>query len=343
MWAALGSLLASQRRLVALLAVASILVGITESGVLAILAQTASALVDRAKVVHINFGPVNATARLGVLVIIGLGLSVIRLALQVVISIVPAKMATNTQERFRRRVFGAFSRASWAEQSRDREGHLQELLTNQVAQATQSAVQAGTIIVVTLTFVILVGSALILNVVAAVVVLVAAVVISLVLRPLSKLGGRRARALSRASILYAGGINEAVRLAEETHVFGTSSAQRQRANALLQELRSPYFHTQTLARFVPGAYQSMIYLLVMVALGSLYLVGSAHVVSLGAVVLLLVRAGAYGQQGQAAFQTLRQALPYVERINRRRRGTERAPRSRATATWPTSSPWPSVT
>jgi ABC-type multidrug transport system fused ATPase/permease subunit len=314
MWATVVSLLRSQRRLVIVLIAGSVLTGLTESGVLAILAQTATGLVNRASVVNISLGPVHASARLGVLVAIGLALSLVRLALQVVISVVPAKMATNTQERFRRDVFGAFTRSSWAEQSRDREGHLQELLTNQVAQATQIAVQAGTIIVVTLTFVILVISALILNVIAAVVVLVAAVVLSMGLRPLSRLGGRRARAMSQASIQFAGGINEAVRLAEESHVFGTAPAQRKRTDALLHQLHRPYFHTQTLARFVPGVYQSLIYLLVMAALGALYLIGSAHVVSLGAVVLLLVRAGAYGQQGQAAVQALRQALPYVERL-----------------------------
>jgi ABC-type multidrug transport system fused ATPase/permease subunit len=69
-----------------------------------------------------------------------------------------------------------------------------------------------------------------------------------------------------------------------------------------------------LARLVPGIYQSLIYLLVLVALAGLYLVGSGRVTALGAVVLLLVRAGAYGQQGQAAFQALRQCLPFIERL-----------------------------
>ncbi len=52
----------------------------------------------------------------------------------------------------------------------------------------------------------------------------------------------------------------------------------------------------------------------MVALAGLYFTGGGRVGSLGAVVLLLVRAGAYGQQGQGAFQTLRQSLPYIERL-----------------------------
>ncbi len=174
--------------------------------------------------VRISFGPLNLDAKLGVLFAIGLALAFVRLALQGVISVVPARMAAHTQERLRREVFAAFTAASWSEQARDREGHLQELMTNQVSQATQSTVQAATLVVVTLTFIVLVISALALNVVAALLVLVAAAGLSAGLRPLSKLGSRRSRALSKASLQYASGINEAVRLAEETHVFGTEAA-----------------------------------------------------------------------------------------------------------------------
>jgi ABC-type multidrug transport system fused ATPase/permease subunit len=38
------------------------------------------------------------------------------------------------------------------------------------------------------------------------------------------------------------------------------------------------------------------------------------VASLGAVVLLLIRAGSYGQQVQSTYQSVRQALPFVERV-----------------------------
>ncbi len=314
MWFQLKTLLGGQRRAVIVLAISSLLTGVTESAVLAILAQTASALVDRVSRVHIAFGGIRLDERVGVLVAVGIALGFARLALQGVISVVPARMAARTQQRLRREVFSAFTRASWSEQARDREGHLQELMTNQVAQGTQSAVQAATLIVVTLTFLVLVFTALALNVVAAILVLVAAAALSAGLRPLAKLGSRRSRALSRASLNYAAGINEAVRLAEETHVFGADAAQRERADRLQAEVQKPFYQVSVLARLVPGIYQSLIYLLVMVALGGVYFFGSGGVASLGAVVLLLVRAGAYGQQGQGAFQTLRQSLPYVERL-----------------------------
>src|SRR4051812_38253852 len=211
LWQQLKALLGGQRREVAVLSVSSILTGLTESGILAILAQTAAALVDGVSRVHIQFGPVNLNDKLGVLFAIGFVLAFLRLGLQGVISVVPAKMVAHTQQRLRREVFSAFTRASWGEQARDREGHLQELLTNQVAQATQSVVQAATLIMVSLAFVVLVISALALNVLAALLVLVAAAALSAGLRPLGKLGARRSREFSRASLHFATGINEAVR------------------------------------------------------------------------------------------------------------------------------------
>jgi ABC-type multidrug transport system fused ATPase/permease subunit len=79
-------------------------------------------------------------------------------------------------------------------------------------------------------------------------------------------------------------------------------------------MREPLFRAQVVMRLVPGLYQSLIYLIVIGALAALLVSGTSHVASLGAVVLLLVRAGTYGQQVSAAVQGVRQGLPYAERI-----------------------------
>ena len=313
-WAQVKLLLSARRRMVAALTVASVVAGLTEAGILAILAEAATALVNHASRVHLSLGSVKATATLGALFAAGLALALLRLALQWVLAAVPARIATEMQARLRRDVFAAFTLASWGEQSRDREGHLQELLTNQVAWATQSALQAATLVVVSLTAVVLVGSALVLNPIAAIAVLVAAVALFGLLRPLSDLGHRRGDVLSNASLSYAGGVNETVRLAEEVHVFGAGRAQRERMEKLLVDLSGAYYDTQMLLRLAPGVYQSLIYLLVLVALAGVHALWAGHVAALGAVVLLLVRSGTYGQQAQAAYQSLRQVLPYVDRL-----------------------------
>lgn len=296
------------------LAVASVLAGLSESGILAVLAQTATALVDRTSRVHLVLGPLHITERVGALLVIGLVLTLVRLSLQLVIAAVPARIVADMQARLRQEVFAAFTRAAWTEQSRDREGHFQELMTNQVTQALQTTVNAATIVVALVAFLVLVGAAVVLNPVASLIVLVASWGLFAILRPLSGLASRYGRDLSLQSLDYAAGINETVRVAEEAHVFGARAPQRERNDALIAPLSRSFFMGTFLARLGPGLYQGLIYLLVVAALAVLYLSGSAHVASLTAVILLLVRAGMYGQQAQAGYTMLRQALPYLDRV-----------------------------
>jgi ABC-type multidrug transport system fused ATPase/permease subunit len=90
--------------------------------------------------------------------------------------------------------------------------------------------------------------------------------------------------------------------------------------------RDLFFRTQVIVKLVPNLYQSFIYLLLVAALAALHAVGSGRAGSLGAVVLLLVRAAQNGQQLQTAYQTLQQSLPFVDRLDRaQRRYAESSP------------------
>jgi ATP-binding cassette, subfamily B, bacterial len=324
MWSRLGPLLGGRRGWIATLGAGSVLSGLTEAGILAVLAQVAAALVDGSSRVHVDLGPLHVNEGLGVLLAIGFGLALLRFALQVVVSYVPARIAADMQVQLRSELFTAFTRASWSVQSRDLEGQLQEFATNQAAQAVAGARAATGLVVAGLTFLVLVASALVFNAVAALIVVAIAGGLFVLLRPLSDLGSRRGHDLSRASSEYARGVNEAVRLAEDTHVFGVNEAQRERVDGQIAALRRPVFQMQLLSGLVPGIYQSLIYLFVIAALAGLYATGSGHVASLGAVVLLLVRASAYGQQAQGAYQSVCQALPYLERVEeiKRRYGSD---------------------
>jgi ATP-binding cassette, subfamily B, bacterial len=313
-WTRLRPLLGDRRSSIVILVVASVLCGITESGILAILAQSAVALVDRASRVHVALGPLDTDAPFGTLFVLAILLAVGRVGLQGVVSVVPARIVADLQARMRQELFAGFTRSSWAEQARDREGLLQELLTNQMAQASNAAVQATQVVVGLAAIIVLAISALAMNALAALLVLGSAVGLFALLRPLSILGRRRAQAVSRAAVAFAGGVSEAVRVAEEAQVFGVGEAQRTQLDELIEGLRIPFFHTQILIRLVPGLYQSLIYLLVIFALIGLYATGAGHVASLGAVVLLLVRAGTYGQQVQTSYQWARQSVPYLDRI-----------------------------
>src|SRR5262249_55406081 len=128
----------------------------------------------------------------------------------------------DVQANLRNELFAAFTDASWSVQAGDREGYLQEMLTNQTFQATAGTLQLAALISSVLTFVVLVLSAMLLNFVTAATVLLAAVALFALLRPLSMRGRQGAKELSRSQINFAAGVGEAVRMSEETHVFGVA-------------------------------------------------------------------------------------------------------------------------
>jgi ATP-binding cassette subfamily B protein len=322
--ARLRALLGERRGLVLGLVVSSIAAGFAEAATLAVIAQVASALVNGAKTVHLDLGPLHIDSTVGHLIAVAFVCTLVRLALQLPISILPARIAADVQSQLRRELFHSFTRASWAVQSRDREGQLQETMTSQVMQATLGALQATSLITSMFSFLVLMITALALNVEAAAIVLGASLALIALLRPLRSIGVRRARSLSKAQVQYAGGISESIRLAEETQVFGVADAQRARIDELVADTRGLFLHTQVLARLIPNLFQSLIYVLFVVGLLGVYASGVGHTAALGAVFLLLVRAAQYGQQSQASYQGLSQSLPFIERTQEAARRYERS-------------------
>jgi ABC-type multidrug transport system fused ATPase/permease subunit len=314
MFSHVNLLVGESRRSIAAVAVTSIACGFAEAATLAIIAQVAASLVNGAKHVHAQIGPLVVNAEVRTLIWIGLGLAVVRLLLQWPLSVLPARIAADVQAGLRSRLFRSFTDASWDSQSRDREGRLQEIMTSQAGQASNGAQQTTLLVIASCTFVILMASAIALSPLAALAVFVIAVGMFFILRPLRSLGVRRSRLLSQAQVEYAVGVAEANRLAEETQVFGVMEAQYDRVQDLIGICRDRLFSTQLVARLVPNLYQSLIYLVVVVALGVLEATGGGHVGSLGAVVLLLLRASQNGQLVQASYQGLQQSMPFIERV-----------------------------
>jgi ABC-type multidrug transport system fused ATPase/permease subunit len=295
-------------------ATTSVLSGIAEAGILAAVAQAAAALLAEENTVHTAIGPISANIGVGALLGLACGLVLARIALQIGLAFLQAKVGSGVQAELRNGLFTAFSRASWTAKSTDSEGHLQEMLTSQAVQATWGTQQIATMISALFTFAALIVSAMLLNLLAATVVVVVAVAITAALRPLSGLGHRSAQKLSQAQMDYANGVGEAVRLAEEDQVFGVGKTQRTVLEGRVDSAREMVFRTGVINRLVPNLYQGLLYLTVVLGLLALHSTSAGNVASLGAVVLLLVRAGNYGQMLQGAYQMARQSLPFAVRI-----------------------------
>jgi len=226
----------------------------------------------------------------------------------------PARISADVQAKLRSDLFSAFVCASWSVQAEEGEGHLQELMTNQIMQATQSVINLAALISAAAMFLTLVASAFLLNVLVAVVVLASSVALFALLRPLARLGRLAAKDLSQANVDHAAGVSESVRLSEEAQVFGTAAAQRRRIGALIEASRRAFFRFQLTGRMVGNGYQSLVILLIVGGLSGLYLVHATDLAALGAVVLILVRASTYGQQFQGSYHLYNQMLPYLDRL-----------------------------
>jgi ATP-binding cassette, subfamily B, bacterial len=313
--AAIAPLIVGQRRKIIALAFLTMLSALAEAITLALLAEIAASLVkEQGTKVHLSLVSIHAPTK--TLIIIAFILAVGRLVfLQVPLSLLPVRLITQVQARLRRRLFSAYSHSSWSVQSQDREGQVQETMTNQAGQAIQAVGNMLGLMTSTISFLVLLSVAFALNLAAAIIVLVVAIGMFALLRPLRGLGVRRSRALSQSQINYAGGIAESIRVAEETQVFGAGAAQRRRMDELVNATRRLFFQTQILTRLGSNISQSFIYLMLVGGLFLLHLTGDTHVASLGAVVLILVRASGSGQGLQSSYQSMIQAIPYVERLD----------------------------
>jgi len=135
------------------------------------------------------------------------------------------------------------------------------------------------------------------------------------LRPLNALGRTAAQRLSQANMDHATRVSEAARLAEETQVFGTSARSRERIGERIEAGRGAFFRFQLTGRLAQSTYQGVIILLIVGGLVGLYVTGSGDLPTLGAAVLMLVRAATYGQQAQGSYHGMHQMLPYLDRID----------------------------
>ena len=297
-----------------LLTAASTASGLAEASVLVLVADIAAAMVLRGHQPDNSLVAAGLHLSIGEALLLALALAVIRLLLQFVVAWLPARISADVQARLRFDLFDAFTRASWPAQASEPEGHIQELMTDQIATATIGVTGVANALSALAMLLALLLSAVFLNPLVAVVVLVSAIVLFGAMRPLDRMGRTASRDLSQATMDHAGGVSESVRLAEEAQVFGAGAFHRRRVGGLIDVVRRAFFRTQFTARAVLSAYQSLVIVLIVGGLGGLYLEGSGRVASLGAVVLMLVRASAYGQQFQSANHALVQTVPYLDRL-----------------------------
>lgn len=312
-WRRIAPFFSKSRGKIALISAASVVAGLLEAVLLTLIAALALALAD-GRDVRVGLGGITWDLATPVALGLGIALAVLRGILQLWVVYLPAVMGGQAMVDLRTRLFDAFVGAAWPSKASERDGGFQSVMLNQVRATSETIVLIAGIISAALMFASLLVSAVVMSPVAAVVITVVSLVLFAALRPLSNSLRKSATVLSSENIEYAKTTQEAAALAEETEVFGAGAAYRGRFYAQLRAVQIPSQRVRFLSAAVPSLYQSVALLVLVLALGVVALVGAGNVATLGAVVLILVRAVTYGQRVQTVISSVDEKLPFVHHL-----------------------------
>lgn len=313
-WGRLSPFFRSTRLLLTVIVAVSILAGMVEAGLLMLIAAMAVGLTEGQQGISHEVGSLSIELGRNATFATAIGAALLRAGLQLVLAYIPALMSARVLSDLRIELFESFTTTSWSVKSKERDGAFQNLMTQNASYAAQTAVSVGLGLTATVMFITLTVGAFVQSFVAAAVFMVASLALFFALRPLSRRLRRQAKTLSGEIMSFTNTVQEVVQVAEETEVFGATPSFLGRFRDQVDAVRQPYVRTRFMAVGLPGLYQSVALLLLVVAVIAVALSGTAALATLAAVILLLIRALTFAQQIQMAVTTVDERVPFMNQI-----------------------------
>ncbi|QDO87429.1 ABC transporter ATP-binding protein [Ornithinimicrobium ciconiae] len=313
-WRRLSPFFRSSRSGIVLLVALAMVTGLAEAALLAIIATMAVSLAEGDQVITVGLGPVSVDMARNTTFAVAVGLAAARAGLQLALAYLPALMSSRVLTDLRIQLFEAFTASAWSVKAKERDGAFQTLMTQNVTNTAQAVTALGLGITAMIMFLTMTAAAFTQSFVAAAVFLTAALALFFVLRPLSRRLRRHAKMLSTEAMSFTNTVQEVVQVAEETEVFGATDTYRRDFREQSESVRRPYVRTRFLATGLPGLYQSVALLLLVLALIAISLSGTAQLASLAAVILMLIRALTYAQQIQSTLTGIDERIPFMHQI-----------------------------
>ena len=313
--------LGSLRLKIVAFTILSLIGGLSQAVLLVLISEVAVAEVESKHSVHVLGHSVSPTDAIIV--------SFVALALFSSTSIVATLVSTSVSEQAltltRTRVVTGFFQSSWALQSTERLGHVQQLLTLNSA-ATANVVANLSIGLQSLLMVSgLLAVAVAVDPVAAIGVIAVGVVLSMILKPLNQRTRRANREVSKASRAMATQVTEYTRLSRDFRLFGVETQVMDTLRRVIKDAGHAYRRSQVLTSLAPTLYQSLALGFVVVAIIFLSGAGHAKFAELGAILLLVLRSVSYGSSVQSSIQGLRGSQGTLEDVTRPARSLQGSP------------------
>jgi ABC-type multidrug transport system fused ATPase/permease subunit len=277
------------------IAVASFASGLAQTGLLLLISQLAVGGVERKH----NLKVEGFTITVDQAILVSFGALAIYLITSLISALASSSMAAQALAAGRKKLIESFFRASWAVQSEERLGHVQQLLTVNCENIGNVILMISSGLQALLALLALLGGAFFVDPTAAALVLLFGALLFGMLQPFNKLSRRASLRLSKDGQAMATHVTEYTRLAREFRVFGVES----RAIAVLEQgnvrAATSFRRSRNLSGVTPVVYQSMALAFVVAGVAELAIRSSHNLAASGAVLLLILRSLTYGSSLQS--------------------------------------------
>jgi ATP-binding cassette, subfamily B, bacterial len=221
-------------------------------------------------------------------------------------------VSTQALTKTRGRLVTDFFRSSWALQSGERLGHLQQLMgMNSSATASVVGSLSGGFQALLMVCALL-GLAIVVDPIAALAVLVLSIALLSMLRPLRARTKKANRELSRTTRAMATRVTEYTRLSRDFRLFGVESRIMDKLDGLIEETGVLYRRTNRIGSVAPILYQTFALGIVIVGIILLTSGGHQELAKKGIVLILVLRSVSYGASLQGSVMGLRAAQGLIE-------------------------------
>lgn len=301
------------------MSVGSFLGGMIEASLLVLIAKLALSIAGTSDAESpmglFGFGDIDTTT----LFWIALGLTALRLAFQFMTARFAAGAISRLTQRLRSGTFDDYVHASWSIQADESEATVQDLLLRHVAKAQGAVVTSSIFLTSGFMAIALVVSAVLVDPVAAGLIVMVGLVLFGGLRPLTVVAKKLAQRQVEGGLRYTVQSREAIELSLEIRAFGVTDPVAERLDQATQTEVAPLYRAQVISRMIAGIYTSAAVLILLGALVALDTFLTRPLASVGAIVVILIRALNQTNGLQNAFHSLSEFVPYIERLEEERK------------------------
>lgn len=318
-WSALRLLFRGEYVPMGVVSVMSFLGGLIEATLLVLIANLALTVAGQSQQASgsslLNFKSHDTTT----LFVVALVLTLARLAFQYIAARVMSRVIARLTQQIRSGTFDDYMHASWETQASESEADVQDLLLRHVAKVQGALVTTSILVSSGFMVLALVGSSFLVDPLSAAMIIVVGLLLFLMLRPLTIWAKRLAQRQMKGGLVYGERSREAIDMSLEIRAFGVNGEVARRLDEATMGEVAPLYRSQLIGRMLPATYASVAVLILLLALLALDTFLSRPLASIGAIVIILIRALNQTSGIQTAFHNLSEFTPFIERLDEERR------------------------